>query len=177
MFCFSILWDHGWLWHGSQVLGSSWGRLQCSWGNGPNPVSDTKDMTPFSRPEYYFYICNCWGLFFFLLPLHCLVSENTSSATSLYVLISVYSQKIPKLYSSSQSLLALPRASWQVTQLSLPTEPLCWKNLVSSWRPRVTTLKSLSLSPTLMPPSTRYPLRILRWAVVLAPVLWFLAWF
>lgn len=99
---------------------------------------------------------------FFFLSHYCWV-ENTSSAASFYVLISVYSQKIPRLNSSSPSLLALPRVSWQVTQLSLPTEPLCWKNLVSSWRPRATTLKSLSLSPTVMPPSTRSPLWTSRW--------------
>lgn len=96
-------------------------------------------------------------------PHHCLVSENMSSAASFYVLISVYSQKIQKLNSSSPSLLALPRASWQVMQLSLPTEPLCWKNLVSSWRPRETMLRSCNLLPILMPPSTRSPLRTSRW--------------
>lgn len=96
-------------------------------------------------------------------PHHCLVSEDMSSAATFYVLISVYSQKIQKLKSSSPSLLALPRASWQVMQPSLPMEPLCWKNLVSSWRPRVTTLRSFNLWPTLTPPSTRSPLRTSRW--------------
>lgn len=94
---------------------------------------------------------------------HCLVSKKISSVASFYIFISVYSQKIQKLNSSFPSLQALPRASLQVMQLFLLMEPLCWKNLVSSWRPRVTTLRSFNLLPTVMPLSTRSPLRTSRW--------------
>lgn len=94
-FCFSILWDHGWLWHGSQILGSSWGRLQCSWGTGPNPVGDSKDVTPLRRPGADSFICNYWVDCVILCPHVSLFTENPETQ-----------QLFPKFAGIAQSELA-----------------------------------------------------------------------